>query len=106
MSLGWVTLVILGREVLDSSVLSYPTTEISSQFPFLKIKGEYKVGDVIHISLQNLPGPPVGAKVVVNGELLVSEYFIPQNEGEYDIEISIPLPDRSVEVITKTVIVK
>ena len=86
--------------------LKFTTTEITSQFPFLKIKGEYKVGDVIHISLQNLPGPPVGAKVVVNGELLVSEYFIPQNEGEYDIEISIPLPDRSVEVITKTVIVK
>lgn len=84
----------------------FSTDKIISRFPFIKVNGRYKVGSILYVPVHNLPGAETDAKVKFNGEVVSNECICLENEGEYNIEVSITLPDSSIEVITKTIIVE
>ena len=84
----------------------FSTDKITSRFPFIKVNETYKVGSILYMPVHNLPGSDIYAAMKVNGEVVSGEYMLLENEGEYNIELSITLPDNSIEVITKTIIVK
>ena len=79
------------------------TLPVNSSFPYIVVKEEYRVDDVLHIDVQNLHAGVNGSTVKIDGKRMLDEYYTFKEPGEYHIEVSIPLPDGSIEVINKLI---
>lgn len=77
------------------------TLPVESVFPYMIIKGNYSVGDVIHLNLQNMDWHDAGTVVKINGKVWADQYYTFEEPGAYLIEMSILLPDGSLEIICK-----
>ena len=79
----------------------FTTLPVSSIFSYMAVKGTYRVGDVLHINLQNTATQETGIVVKINGNVCSGKFYTFEQAGNYFVEISILLPDGSLEIICK-----
>lgn len=84
----------------------FRTLPVISSFPYIPFKPKYIVGDILHIDVQNRYGESNMHKVKINKKQIEEKYYKFTEAGEFHIEVSLFLPDGSVEVINKLIQVK
>ena len=84
----------------------FTTDPVTCGYPFVKFSGNYRVGDVLYVFVQNLVEEHTGIQIMINGEKLPGNSYEFTQSGVHDVEVSIRYPDSSVDVITKRIEVK
>lgn len=85
---------------------SFATDSVTSSYPYLKLQGRYKQGDIVVFGVQNLTEEYDAVKIRLNGVLLSENHYKFEDLKEYEVEVSIYYPDKSADVITKKIIVE
>lgn len=102
---GKIYMVDSGR-MGDVHTFEFTTDFISCGYPFVKLYGNYRVGDVLDVFVQNLVEEHKGIEIRVNGERLQGNSYEFTAAGMYELEVSIRYPDNSTDIITKKISVK
>lgn len=75
---------------------------VTSPFPYLKIRGEYKSGERLYLRALNRGEDALSVKYIVNGEEY-ADYITFNGAGLYIVEAIIEYSDRSRDIIRKIV---
>lgn len=85
---------------------SISTLEISSDFPYIPIKGEYTINERLDLRVLNLVESTDSIEWYINSSIIDSDYIELTTSGESTVEVHITYLDNSTEIITKTITVK
>lgn len=89
-----------------AAAFSFVTDSVTSPYPCIKVQGRYKKGDIAVFGVQNLTEKYDAVKIRLNGVLLSENHYKFEDLKEYEVEVSIHYPDKSVDVITKKIVVE
>ena len=87
-------------------IITCTTDPVSSEYPFMYIKGYYPDGESLDLIIYNLPADCTEIIWKVNGEPLSGTRWKFAGAGEYEISAELYYEDGSCDVITKTVTVR
>ena len=90
----------------EVKIISFRTDGISSEYPFIKLSGGYRAGDIINICVQNLVERHDSVEILINGEKLSGNSYKLEEPGVYEVEVVIKYPDKSMDIIQKRLNVK
>lgn len=89
-----------------SSKLSFVTGENTSMYSYMKIQGEYNVGDRLYLRAMNVSEDAVVSGCRINSIPYGDDFYIFRDKGEYLIELFVEYDDGSEDIISKTVVVR
>jgi hypothetical protein len=95
-----------GNSMGEVRSFEFVTDGITSNFPYVKLSGSYKVGDILNIFVQNLVEEHTSIEIRLDGARLSGNSYEFEEPGTYELEVIVRYPDRTSDVITKTIQVK
>lgn len=82
--------------------VKFKSDTITSPFPYLKIRGEYKSGERLYLRVLNRGDDVLSVKYIVNG-MEYADYITFNSVGLYVVEAIVEYSDRSRDIIKKIV---
>ncbi len=95
-----------GNSMGEVRSFEFVTDGITSNFPYVKLSGSYKVGDILNIFVQNLVEEHTSIEIRLDGARLSGNSYEFEEPGTYELEVIVRYPDRTSDVITKTIQVR
>ena len=95
-----------GNSMGEVSTFEFVTDRVTSNFPFVKLAGSYRVGDLLNVFVQNLVEVHTSIEIRLNGARLSGNSYEFEEPGTYELEVIIKYPDNTADIISKIIDVK
>lgn len=94
-----------GAEAGNVYKAEFSTDTLTSPYPYLKVKGEYRIGERLYLRVLNMNEQPSAIRYLVNGQEQDGDFLLFASRGTYILEAVIEYGDSSCDIIKKIVTV-